>query len=112
MKLLAFLVLLVVSFSLCTQSNQNVSSQSVKEQAVFSCLKLCKDNPKSLDYTNGPCLSDSDVDWNMTDWVCDIAHSPRQPVDDLAENQCSEFKTGNAHHFVEVDLGCNLIKVL
>jgi len=109
MNLLTVLILMLVFFSLCTQSTQ--TSQSVKEQAVFSCLKLCKDNPQNLDYANGPCLSDNNTEWNINDWVCDIAHSPRQPVDDIAENQCSEFREGKARHFVEVGPDCNLIKV-
>jgi hypothetical protein len=108
MKALIFLILLLVSFSLCTQSTTN---QDAKEQAVFSYLKTCKDNLQNLDYKNGPCLSDSNPSWNITDWVCDIAHSPRQSVDDLAENQCLAFREGKAHHFVEVDTDCNLIKV-
>jgi hypothetical protein len=106
---LALLILLLVSFSLCTQSTTN---QNAKEQAVFSCLKECKDNPQNLDYNNGPCLSDNNLNWNISDWVCDVAHSPRQAVDDLAENQCLEFREGRAHHFVEVDTTCNLIKVI
>lgn len=106
---LVLLIILLVSFSLCTQPTR--SNQDDRQQAIFSCLKLCKDNPQNLDYTNGPCLSDSNAEWNISDWVCDIAHSPRQAVDDLAENQCSAFKEGKAHHFVEVDTGCNLIKV-
>jgi hypothetical protein len=104
------LILLLVSFSLCTQSTQ--SNQDDKQQAVFSCLKECKDNPQNLDYKNGPCLSDDNPNWNISDWVCDVAHSPRKAVDDLAENQCSAFREGKAHHFVEVDINCNLIKVI
>ena len=104
------LILLLVSFSLCAQSTQ--SNQDDKQQAVFSCLKECKDNPQNLDYKNGPCLSDDNPNWNISDWVCDVAHSPRQTVDDLVENQCLEFREGKAHHFVEVDPRCNLIKVI
>lgn len=104
------LILLLVSFSLCAQSTQ--SNQDDKQQAVFSCLKECKDNPQNLDYKNGPCLSDDNPNWNISDWVCDVAHSPRQTVDDLVENQCLEFREGKTHHFVEVDPRCNLIKVI
>ena len=99
----------MVSFSLCTQSTTN---KDVKEQAVFSCLKICKDNLQNLDYTNGPCLSDDNPNWNITDWVCDVAHSPRELIDNLPENQCSEFREGKAHHFVEVDPSCNLIRAI
>jgi len=107
---LALLIILLVSFSLCTQPTH--SNQDDRQQAIFSCLKICKDNTQNLNYTNGPCLSDSNAEWNINDWVCDIAHSPRQTIDNNVENQCLEFKEGKAHHFVEVDLECNLIKVI
>jgi hypothetical protein len=104
MKLLVFLILLLVYISLCTQQTQDI-----KQQAVFSCLKICKDTTLSLE--NGPCLSDNNPEWNISDWVCDVAHSPRQSIDDLPENQCLEFRERKASHFVEVDTECNLITV-
>lgn len=55
---------------------------------------------------NGPCLSNA----LMPNWVADIAHSPRIPVDDLPENQCSGHIEGRAQHFVELDLDGNLIR--
>ena len=77
---------------------------------------MCRVNPVNAPlervYANGPCLSDNNPDWNITDWVCDVAHSPRQPVDDLSENQCQAFRNGQAHHFVEVDPSCNFIRAI
>ncbi len=58
------------------------------------------------DLSSGPCLSDSVI----PDWVADIAHNPRQAVDDMPENQCAAFRSGQAHHFVELDVSGNLIK--
>ncbi|MBU0598085.1 hypothetical protein KKF61_03760 [Patescibacteria group bacterium] len=58
------------------------------------------------DLSNGPCLSNNVI----KDWVADIAHSPRQAVDDLPENQCSAFRGGTAKHFVELDLSGELIR--
>jgi len=58
------------------------------------------------DLSNGPCLSNEVV----PDWVADIAHDPRQAVDDLPENQCSAYREGRAHHFVELDPAGNLIR--
>jgi len=58
------------------------------------------------DLSAGPCLSNEAV----PDWVADIAHNPRQAVDDLPENQCSAFREGMASHFVELDLDGNLIR--
>ena len=61
---------------------------------------------KGSDFSNGPCLSDA----LMPGWVLDIAHNPRQPIDDLAENQCPSYREGRAQHFVELDLNGNLIR--
>ena len=63
-------------------------------------------------YKNGPCLSDNNSEWNIADWVCDVAHSPRQDVDNLPENQCQAFRNSQAHHFVEVDSSCNFIRAV
>lgn len=83
---------------------------SVKDLAVMRCIDLCE-NSGSLP-TSGLCLSDNNIDWNVADWVCDIAHSPRTEVDNLPENQCQEFRLGNAKHFVEVDKDCKLIRAV
>ncbi|MBI2086368.1 hypothetical protein HYT74_03440 [Candidatus Daviesbacteria bacterium] len=58
------------------------------------------------DLSNGPCLSNA----LMPNWVADLVHSPRIPVDDLSENQCSGYIEGRAQHFVELDLDGNLIR--
>lgn len=58
------------------------------------------------DLSSGPCLSDA----LMPNWVVDLVHSPRQPIDDLPENQCPSFRQGRSHHFVELDLNGNLIR--
>jgi hypothetical protein len=59
------------------------------------------------DFTDGPCLS-NDL---YPGWVADMVHSPRQPVDDLAENQCPAFIEGRATHYVELDSAGSLIRV-
>ncbi len=58
------------------------------------------------DFSNGPCLTES----LMPDWVVDISHSPRLPIDDLPENQCQNFREGRVKHFVELDINGNLIR--
>jgi hypothetical protein len=78
--------------------------------ATEKCAALCK--AMNFDLSNGPCLSDSSPAWNISDWVCDVAHSPRIAIDNLPENQCSEFRKGKAHHFVEVSPGCEFIRVV
>lgn len=110
MKLLIILILLVLLIAGCTQA------KDVKQQAIDLCIQICRVNPVNAPlervYANGPCLSDKNSDWNITDWVCDVAHNPRQPVDDEPENQCQDFRNGKAHHFVEVDTSCSFIRAV
>jgi len=46
----------------------------------------------------------------MPGWVLDLVHNPRQPIDDLPENQCNSFVEGRSKHFVELDIEGDLIK--
>lgn len=58
------------------------------------------------DFSKGPCLSNA----LLPGWVLDIAHSPREAIDDLVENQCLAFREGSARHFVEMDQEGRLIR--
>jgi hypothetical protein len=78
-----------------------------------ACVNLCNAALQSGQYLgNGPCLSDKTATWNpswsINDWACDVAHSPRQAIDNLPENQCH----GSYHHFVEVNATCSLIRTI
>ncbi|MFA6215953.1 MAG: hypothetical protein WC768_05280 [Patescibacteria group bacterium] len=82
--------------------------QADKTLATVKCQELCQ-NILSSDGENmavGPCLNNEII----PDWVCDVAHSPRTPEDNDPKNQCSNFRDGKAHHYVEIDGNCNLIK--
>ncbi len=66
------------------------------------------------DLTNGPCLSNAlhgNADYPETMWVLDIAHNPREAVDNQPENQCLAFREGKAENFIELDPNGQLIKV-
>ena len=63
-------------------------------------------NEEKTDFSKGPCLSNA----LMPGWVLDIVHDPRQPVDDLVENQCAAYVSGQAKHFVELDTTGNLVR--
>lgn len=56
---------------------------------------------RKVDLSSGPCLGKI-----ADDWVLDIAHLPRQPIDDLSQNQCQ-----NVRHFVEMSLKGEIIHV-
>jgi catechol 2,3-dioxygenase-like lactoylglutathione lyase family enzyme len=57
------------------------------------------------DFADGPCLGVV-----HPNWVADVAHDPRQDVDDRPENQCEAYRSGEAEHFVELDPDGNLIR--
>ncbi len=81
-------------------------TKSMEQQAIDNCISLCaKEKSNGVNLSNGPCLSNEIV----SDWVCDVAHNPRQDIDNNPTNQCSAFGSG-AHHFVEVDENCGFIK--
>lgn len=82
---------------------------SVRELAKAQCIQLCREKMMAEeDLSQGPCLGNPLP--NMRDWVCDVAHSPRTPIDNQPENQCSAFRQGIAKHFVEVDEECQFIR--
>lgn len=108
MKLTILLLTLLVFVGGCAQIQS--TPIPANQEAASLCNQICKSYDKNL--SNGPCLSGNNPDWTVNDWVCDVAHSLRQPVDDLPENQCSAFREGKASHFVEVDMECNLIRTV
>jgi len=61
---------------------------------------------KNTSFDNGPCLGKI-----ADDWVVDIAHNPREAIDDRPANQCGDFLLGKAHHFIELDLQGNLVRI-
>jgi hypothetical protein len=43
-------------------------------------------------------------------WAVDVAHGPRQEVDDDPANQCASYRSGQTHHFVELSPDGEVIK--
>ena len=80
-----------------------------KTQARTACFSLCvQAKDKHTDLSSGPCLSDK-FNYNIPDWVCDIVHLPRTAQDNLSENTCKAFQSGQAKHFVEFNSNCEFI---
>lgn len=103
----AILPLLVVFAILVSGCVANPSSNAAID-ASYKCRQKCMQLvPANIDFSSGPCLDDN----LMEDWVCDMAHDPRQPVDDIKTNQCPSFGT-KANHFIEVDENCRLIRAV
>ncbi|TSC92687.1 MAG: Uncharacterized protein CEN89_524 [Candidatus Berkelbacteria bacterium Licking1014_7] len=87
-----------------SKTPSQVIEQQELIQKVLNLYQKAKE--QGTDFTNGPCLGTID-----SDWVADIAHSPRQDGDDLPENQCPDFREGKANHFIELDPKGEIIKV-
>lgn len=72
-------------------------------QAAYATAK-----EHGTDFTNGPCIAEQLE--KLPDWSVDVAHNPRQPVDNQSANQCQAYRQGKTHHFVELDPNGNLIR--
>ena len=113
--MLLILIALVCGCTFLQPQEENEVPQT--ETVISACEDLCRAASESGQYLeSGPCLSDTKPDWepnwNLNNWVCDIAHYPRQPIDNLQENQCQAFKEGRAQHFVELYPNCTLIRAV
>jgi hypothetical protein len=94
-----------------SQSQQHSASTSENQPLVDACVQSCKDAlVAGTDLSAGPCLLDPiPLD---TNWVCDVAHNPRQNVDNLPQNQCQAFRNRIAHNFMEVTPECEIIRII
>lgn len=112
MRLLIILILLTAIIG-CSENERSPdviispqdSTKLPEELAIEACVKLCIDSDQDL--SDGPCLSNEVIE----DWVCDVAHNPRQEIDNKKENQCKEYAK-SASHFVELDSDCKLIRYI
>ncbi|HLC64408.1 MAG TPA: hypothetical protein VJK25_03660 [Patescibacteria group bacterium] len=94
-----------------TKLNWGLEAQLAKQQAeaIYAEAKN-----QGLDLSSGPCLSNSlygNADYPETVWVLDIAHNPRQEVDNQPANQCSAYREGKARNFIELDEAGNVIRI-
>ena len=86
-----------------------IKEKADKDLAVAKAKELWRAKfLEGEDLSDGPCISNEVI----PDWVADIAHEPRETVDELPQNQCSAYRDGTAKHFVELDPDGNLIRAL
>jgi predicted small lipoprotein YifL len=101
-------VVLALPLAGCGSKGSNVSP-SGSERAVDEAQAAFRQAQSSgVDLSTGPCISESLP--SLPDWVADLAHDPRQPIDDEAANQCERYRSGEAHHFVELNIDGQLIR--
>src|SRR5690242_9192648 len=79
-------------------SGAALASRETKERAVKLAQQAYEEaRARGEPLSQGPCLGVI-----MPGWVADIAHKPRQTIDDRPENQCAAYRMGEAGHFVEL----------
>ncbi|TSC88260.1 MAG: Uncharacterized protein G01um10147_165 [Microgenomates group bacterium Gr01-1014_7] len=102
------IIILTAYFTLAVNSGlPKAPARNEVETAVNQAKHLFGlEKQAGRDFSSGPCLSNA----LLPGWVLDIAHNPRQAIDDLPENQCSSYREGRALHFVELDPEGNLIR--
>jgi hypothetical protein len=107
MRLIATPLLAAAVIAGCGGGND--SSQAEKSQAVGQAIvAFHKYEGTGQDLSRGPCVAEALP--GLPDWAADVAHDPRQSVDDDPANQCSSYRTGQTHHFVELTPEGNLIR--
>lgn len=84
-------------------------SEEEKAQAIRAATEVfAREQARGMDFSAGPCIAERLE--ALPDWSVDIAHDPRQDIDDRAENQCQAYRDGRTHHFVELDPTGRVIK--
>lgn len=82
-------------------------NESDRDKAIQMAKQLFEQKKsEGIDLSNGPCLSEEII----PDWCVDVAHNPRQAIDNQPQNQCRSYREGRVHHFVELDPQGNLIR--
>jgi hypothetical protein len=99
--LVASLPVLIVAGCGGTPENRDRAIEEAK--AVFAAAKS-----EGADLEAGPCIAEELP--GAPGWVADVAHDPREDVDDDPANQCVRFRDGKATHFVELSPEGELIR--
>lgn len=108
MRFIPIALLVALGLAGCGGGGSQVSP-SGREKAVDEAQAAFRQaQATGQDLSAGPCLAESLP--GLSDWVADIAHDPRQPVDDDPANQCGRYRDGQAHHFVELGPDGQLIR--
>lgn len=107
LSLISILLIAYLTLVLSDSPRKGVPKSEVETAVNQANYFYLQKKQRGEDFSTGPCLS-NDL---MPGWVVDIVHSPRQAIDDLAENQCSSYLEGRSKHFVELDTLGNLIRI-
>jgi Flp pilus assembly protein TadD len=84
----------------CGGSDSSGGSSDQAKAIAEAKTAFQKAQSQGQNLSAGPCIEQQLP--GLPDWAADIAHNPRQPVDDQPANQCQSYRDGQTHHFVEL----------
>jgi hypothetical protein len=99
---------LVLALPACGGDDDEPSKSEESQAVGQAVVAFQKAEQSGQDLSAGPCISESLP--GLPDWVADVAHDPRQDVDDDPNNQCQRYRDGEASHFVELTPEGQLIR--
>jgi hypothetical protein len=107
MRGLLLVLLAVAVLAGCVGGDDDSVDDADRERAIAEAQRIYEEmKATGTDFSSGPCISEEVID----DWAADVAHDPRQDIDNQPENQCRSYRDGETHHFVELDPDGNLIR--
>jgi hypothetical protein len=80
-------------------------SEVTEQQQAIDCANEVYKKAKELAVLDSQCLG------TCVGYAIDIVHVPRIASDNLAENQCADYKDGKVSHFIELDKDGNVVRV-
>ena len=88
--------------------NPSATPDYVKEQQnlILQASNLYNQKKAEEMQFNSQCLG------LIGDYAVDIVHVPRTTEDNLAENQCSDYREGKVSHFIELDKDGNIVRIV
>lgn len=99
-------ILVLVAGTLLFRARRTARDELSVDPVAAAKTRFEEVRGEGMDLSRGPCLGVIGPGW-----VADISHDPRQAVDDEPANQCAEFRSGTATHFVELTPNGTLIRV-
>ena len=110
--MLRTITLLIVALALAASTGCIVGddvSEEERDRAIQAAMEVYEEVADSgRDLSNGPCIADELDD--VPGWSVDIAHDPREDVDNDPANQCQAYRDGQTSHFVELTPEGELIR--
>jgi hypothetical protein len=106
---LAILAIVPASVAAGCGGDDGKAGRSERSRAIASAINAYEQaKSKGTGLGRGPCIAERLP--GLPDWVADVAHDPRQAVDEVPANQCRRFREGEASHFVEIAPNGKLIR--